>query len=40
MPAKITIEEFISRAKDVHGNKYDYNLVKFNKIEYASKDHH
>nr|DAF78389.1 MAG TPA: meiotically up-regulated protein 113 [Caudoviricetes sp.] len=32
MPAKITIEEFISRAKDVHGNKYDYNLVKFNKI--------
>lgn len=29
---KLTIEEFISRAKDVHGNKYEYNLVKFNKI--------
>lgn len=32
MPAKLTIEEFISRAKDVHDNKYDYKFVEFNKV--------
>ena len=32
MPAKLTIEEFISRAKDVHDNKYDYKFIKFNKV--------
>ena len=27
---KMTIEEFIKRAKEVHGNKYDYSKVEFN----------
>ena len=27
---KLTIEEFIRRAKEVHGDKYDYSLVNFN----------
>jgi len=26
---KLTTEEFIKRAKEVHGNKYDYSLVKY-----------
>lgn len=30
---KLTTEEFIARAKEVHGDKYDYS-----KVEYANKD--
>ena len=29
MPKKLTQEEFISRAKEVHGNKYDYSKVEY-----------
>lgn len=31
MARKLTQEEFIRRAKDVHGNKYDYSKVEFKK---------
>ena len=30
---KLTTEEFIQRAKNVHGNKYDYSKVEYNGIE-------
>lgn len=29
MPKRITTEEFIKKAKEVHGNKYDYSKVKY-----------
>lgn len=29
MPKKLTAEEFIKRAKGVHGNKYDYSLANY-----------
>lgn len=29
MPAKLTTEEFIKRAKEVHGDKYDYSKVEY-----------
>lgn len=29
MPNKLTIEEFISRARKIHGNKYNYSKVKY-----------
>lgn len=29
MPKKITKEEFIERAKKVHGNKYDYSKFEY-----------
>ena len=29
MPKKLTKEEFIKRAKLIHGNKYDYSLVNY-----------
>lgn len=29
MPKKLTTEEFIKRAKEIHGNKYDYSLVNY-----------
>ena len=29
MPKKLTTEEFISKAKEVHGNKYDYSKVEY-----------
>ena len=35
MPKKLTTEEFIKRAKKVHGNKYDYSKVKY--INYLTK---
>ncbi len=28
MPAKLTIKDFVKRAIDIHGSKYDYNLVQ------------
>lgn len=31
MPKRLTQEEFIRRAKEVHGDKYDYS-----KVEYSS----
>ena len=32
MPKKLTREEFINRARSIHGNRYDYNLVKYRGI--------
>ena len=29
MPKKLTQEEFIFKAKEVHSNNYDYSLVKY-----------
>lgn len=29
MPKKLTQEEFITRAREVHGDKYDYSLVEY-----------
>lgn len=29
MSKKLTTEEFIERAKDIHGDKYDYSLVEY-----------
>ena len=29
MPAKLTTEEFIKRAREVHGDKYDYSKVMY-----------
>ena len=29
MPKKITTENFIEKAKQIHGNKYDYSKVKY-----------
>jgi hypothetical protein len=29
MPKKLTQEEFVRRAKEIHGNKYDYSKVKY-----------
>ena len=29
MPKKLTTEEFIKKAKEIHGNKYDYSLVDY-----------
>lgn len=31
MSNRLTTEEFIERARKVHGNKYDYSKVKYNK---------
>ena len=28
---KLTTEEFIKRAKEIHGDKYDYSLVDYKK---------
>ena len=33
--AKLTTEEFIEKAKAVHGDKYDYSHVKY--VDYRSK---
>lgn len=33
MSKKITTEEFIRRAKKVHGDKYDYSKVKYVKAK-------
>ena len=30
--AKLTTEEFIKKAREVHGDKYDYSNVEFFKI--------
>ena len=29
MPRKSTKEEFIEKAKSVHGDKYDYSLIEY-----------
>ena len=29
MPRKLTTEQFIEKARKVHGNKYDYSKVKY-----------
>ena len=29
MPRKLTQEEFIKRAREVHGDKYDYSKVEY-----------
>lgn len=43
MPKKLTTEEFIKRAKEIHGDKYDYSLVKldgiYNKIKIICTKH-
>ena len=38
MPKKITTEIFIKKAKQIHGNKYDYSLVKY-KLFQKTKSH-
>ena len=30
MGKKLTLEEFIKRARIIHGNKYDYSKVEYN----------
>ena len=30
MPAKLTIKDFVKRARAIHGSKYDYSLAKYN----------
>lgn len=37
MGKKLTIEEFIDRAKKVHGDKYDYSKSNYNKSDYIGK---
>jgi len=43
MPKKVTTEDFIEKAKKVHGNKYDYSLVEYvnalTKIKIICKKH-
>lgn len=43
MPKKLTQEEFINKAKEIHGNKYDYSKTKYissgSKIKYICKIH-
>ena len=34
----ITINEFLKRAKQIHGNKYDYSKVSFNNVKNIEKD--
>lgn len=29
MPKKVTTEEFIEKAKKIHGDRYDYSLVDY-----------
>ena len=29
MPTKLTTEDFITKAKKIHGDRYDYSLVKY-----------
>lgn len=38
MLKKLTTEEFISKAKEVHGDKYDYSLVE--DINSRTKNHY
>ena len=43
MPAKLTTQEFITRAKAVHGDRYDYDLVDYTgmhrKVKIKCKTH-
>jgi hypothetical protein len=32
MSEKLTVEEFISQAKEVHGDKYDYSALSFKSV--------
>lgn len=29
MPGKLTTEEFVQKAKEIHGDKYDYSKVDY-----------
>lgn len=43
MSCRKTLEEFIAKAVEIHGNKYDYSLTKYtgnkNKVEIVCQDH-
>lgn len=32
MPGKLTTEEFIERAKEIHGDRYDYSKVVYKNV--------
>lgn len=38
MSKKLTTEEFIKRAKEIHGGKYDYSLVDYKGYDKKNKD--
>lgn len=43
MPAKLNIQDFISKANEIHGSKYDYRLVEYKnnsiKVKVVCKEH-
>ena len=39
MSKKLTKEEFVKKAKKIHGDKYEYSKVKYKKFDWLDKQH-